>query len=254
MNTFFRLPVKSKSASFQLDVSKVKDFYPWDVSALGFWDFSQESPFSVDGSQTLQANSPSSPIAFDTGKLIYSTAMGNNVATQFTELDIPKFTFTAVVYLPDPAGYGTGIVMLAGNYTKALNEQGVPTAVGAQGFINNKKLTVTAYGPFTTSIANVNEGWCFISASVDTENNLYSMYAFQAGSGAVVSTDNVRFTSNLISTAKFGLGNDKSSALGVVQQIKASEFVLYDKYMSNSDLRLKYLESKGRQSRLGISI
>ncbi|WP_334653289.1 hypothetical protein [Klebsiella michiganensis] len=254
MNTFFRLPVRSNSASFQLDVSKIKDFYPWDVSALGFWDFSQESPFSVDESQTLQAQSPSSPVAFDAGKLIYSTAMGNNVTTQFTELDIPKFTYTAVVYLPDPTDYDTSIVMLAGNYMRVLNEQGVPTPVGAQGFINNKKLAVTAYGPIALSTANVNEGWCFISASVDTENNLYSMYAFQTGSGAVVSTDNVGFTSNLISTANFGLGNDKSSALGFRQQIKASEFVLYDKYMSNSDLRLKYLESKGRQSRLGITI
>lgn len=249
VSTFFRFPVSSKSASIKLDSSKISEFYPWDTDALAFWDFSNESFRSVDATQLLTAKNPASPPTFNSGKLVFSTAAGNSIASKLTDEMLPAHSYTAVVYIPDMSE-STQLLMIAGNY------QRLATPTGEQMMCSGRKFLVST-SSFTgnyTSAADTVEGWCFVSIAVDIANKKMSCYMTQISSGAEIAVEDNGGRVYPHSAAPFGLGNDNYTSNTASKTIQASEFVIYDKYMTLAELKNKYTAAKNRQKNLGVNI
>lgn len=248
-NSFFRLPVISTSATIKLDPAKVTEFYRYDADAIAFWDFSKQSPLTVDGDRVLSAFNPAYPISFTSGKLNFSSASGNLIGSDLTDTTLPAHSYAAVVYIPD-RGTATDILMMAGNYRR--DSVGTGSALMCIG----KRLAVSNGGISATVQATVDvvPGWCFISFSLDVPNKKFSCYMKQLASGAEIAVELVGTGTYAGSTSPFGLGNFNFTGNTSSQASQASEFMIFDKYLTLTQLKNKYQVARARQSKLGVAI
>ncbi|HFK2822479.1 TPA: hypothetical protein ACTW4X_005471, partial [Raoultella planticola] len=76
----------------------------------------------------------------------------------------------------------------------------------------------------------------------------------QISSGAEIAVEDNGGSVYPHSAAPFGLGNDNYTSNTASKTIQASEFVIYDKYMTLAELKNKYTAAKNRQKNLGVNI
>lgn len=244
MNLFIRLPVESARATVQIPAADIEYYGVMDSTAWGYWDFHNERFVSQVGGKTL-TNMDAGNI-FNNHLLQVSAQLNKAVRSPMLD-NIGDLSMMCVVnLLPNSRFNATdGLVgVIMGNYSSI----GFVQTESGMSFKANAIATSTKIADVTT------EGYAFIAISLNVAAKTLHIRVVQPASGIDYTRDIVGTNAFTPSGGPIALGNYNYTNYQSNVAFKYSEFGLYNRTLSATELETAYQAAKVRCNDKGIVI
>lgn len=243
---FIQLPVQSSRANIQIpskDIAPISNYY-------GFWDF-QTPSFVSKNDPNVKLYPKSANYEFAGGRLYFTTAVGDQVQSEFMPDNSDLFTFGGVFMLNSNISALSGVALFVGDYSNGTGLQSLGTAA----YLSNASTMTVRDSNTAKNLADSafpKDTNFYLSLTVDKINKKMHIGYVLNGLESFTSIDiGVRANSG----KPISLGTNMS--VGDAISMSCIELEIIDGIKSDNILEsmyLMYLDSKKRCATKGITL